>query len=122
MSTIFRDRLEKTIEAHAGQGSEECDVCGRKSDAYWRGHRNITICYHCAIDVLPALIADAMRARGRDRHLLVKTEEKMMNRFLRAVALALARDTPTHETVEKQGQEWEERVIASMYVQNGEES
>jgi hypothetical protein len=38
----------------------ECSICGSKDwTGSWRGHKLILVCRKCAIEVLPALIADA---------------------------------------------------------------
>jgi hypothetical protein len=95
MSIIFRDSNGKQIKGiTAGYFEDACDVCGRKAHAGWAGHRNISVCYHCATEALPSLIADAMRAMGRNLHILHDTRERMLNRFHYSAASANAMDFP----------------------------
>jgi hypothetical protein len=53
------------------------------------------ICYRCACDVLPRLIADAMRAKGRSTKLLCETRDRILERFFHAAALAMASNLTT---------------------------
>jgi hypothetical protein len=96
MSTIFRDRDGKTIDAGSLHDEDaECQVCARtKADAVWHcpGGNNIAVCYWCAVRTLPALIADAMGARPDRKDILGRTHERMEAAFWRAAAGALARD------------------------------
>jgi hypothetical protein len=118
MSTIFRDIKGQPIEQMTGHASKKCDMCDRvPPDAFWVGHRTISICYHCAIENLPRLIADAMRARSRDRSWLLRTRDQMLERFWYAAALALAGETPTHESVAQAAREQHTQIMASL---NGE--
>jgi hypothetical protein len=115
MGTTFRDTKGQPIEIAAGHASKECDACGRRPpDAFWVGPRTISICYHCALEVMPSLIADAMRARSRDRSWLLRTKDKMLEQFWYAAALALAGETPTRESVAQADQEWQAQFIASV--------
>jgi hypothetical protein len=42
-------------------GEEPCSICGAAGwDGMWRGHDTIFVCRRCAIETLPALIADAV--------------------------------------------------------------
>jgi hypothetical protein len=104
VGAIFRELGGRVIEPSVEHYAEPCSICGGKSDAYWSGKQTITVCYTCATQVLPCLIADAMRALhfgGRDTHQLVKTNEWMNSRFWRAAALALSKETPTKEDVDR---------------------
>lgn len=39
----------------------DCFGCGRSADAMWQGsHDSVHVCRTCAVEVLPALIADAV--------------------------------------------------------------
>jgi len=42
------------------EGEHKCIVCGGGPSAIWRGHGILYICPHCARDILPRLIADAL--------------------------------------------------------------
>jgi hypothetical protein len=112
--TIFRDIDGKLIQEGAEHANETCDACGRRPDACWVGPRTITLCYHCAVEVSPSLIADAMRAHSRDRSWLLKTKDKMLERFWYAAALALGGDTPTHGSVEREAEEQHVRILAAI--------
>lgn len=41
-------------------GTGKCTICGEKATGYWHGEGLVEVCHHCAIDVLPKLIADAI--------------------------------------------------------------
>jgi hypothetical protein len=51
----LNDSNEPTISGNV------CMICGTNPPrAAWHGHAGIYVCRSCAIDVLPALIADAI--------------------------------------------------------------
>jgi hypothetical protein len=70
VGTIFRDPdgHTKPETYSAIYSNESCNVCGEPADAQWAGHESIGICEACAINVLPRLIADAVRARFGESH------------------------------------------------------
>jgi hypothetical protein len=37
-----------------------CSICGKMSSAVWSGETTIFVCSECAVNILPALIADAV--------------------------------------------------------------
>jgi hypothetical protein len=43
---------------------ELCFACGEPAAAVWVGHQNTAACERCAVEILPALIADAVRTGG----------------------------------------------------------
>jgi len=42
-----------------------CTFCGRQADAAWSGKGTVYACSHCAVAVLPKLIADAVQLQKR---------------------------------------------------------
>jgi hypothetical protein len=47
-------------EHHIGFVTGNCTLCGKQSAAVWCGIAgDIEVCFRCAIDILPALIADS---------------------------------------------------------------
>jgi hypothetical protein len=70
---------------------ERCTVCGaRKWSAYWVGaETEIAVCRSCAVETLPALIADALADERPTIHVLLQHVERIRLRFWRALALAL---------------------------------
>ncbi len=40
----------------------QCFCCSRKAQAVWHGQETVHVCESCAVEVLPALIADAVHA------------------------------------------------------------
>ncbi len=105
MSTIFRDSQGQPIKTKDLPGCMEkcrCSVCDGPSDAWWGAAGIICVCYQCALDALPALIADAMCAKGTSTDLLTRTKERMDIRFWMAAALALSRDPEDAASTSKQ--------------------
>jgi hypothetical protein len=43
-----------------GLADGKCSICGEASAAFWHGDSVIEVCVHCALTILPALIADAV--------------------------------------------------------------
>jgi hypothetical protein len=102
VSTIFRDTKGRGIDHFSRTHQDEkCHVCDRvQAVAYWMcgSPNDIAVCYYCAVHVLPALIADAMR--GTVCSNVVRTHAEMDARFWRAAAIALGRE-PTPAEVEE---------------------
>lgn len=67
-----------------------CTFCGAKADAEWWGDNTIRVCHRCAMEVLPALIADAV-ALEQARHPVALWDE-VSTVFWRALAIRLDRD------------------------------
>lgn len=69
----------------------QCFHCGREAHAVWHGNTDsVQVCEHCALTVLPALIADAVHARsmgtvGFENHL-----KGVEGAYWKAVAARLA--------------------------------
>jgi hypothetical protein len=105
MASIFRGNDGIGIDEESRHHDQEkCHFCGRlQATAFWQcasGH--MAVCYNCAVRVLPALIADAMRGGygttgGRNGAMLYTTRDRMLNAFWRAAAIALAHDPETAE-------------------------
>lgn len=64
----------------------KCNICGHEAAAMWNGEKDIFICPHCAVDVLPRLIADAILSDvlARDYSLLLQAVEKAKYAFWQA--------------------------------------
>src|SRR5262245_43332730 len=64
MAVLFRDDEGEPVDEITEQSAAGgCSICGRPADASWHGEDDIGVCVQCALLHLPALIADAMRAR-----------------------------------------------------------
>ena len=103
MATIFRDQNGRGIDQRSRASEKaKCGFCGdRSADAtWWTYEGDFHICYPCAIQALPAMIADALRAQPNAGRQLIETQEKMNAAFWRAAALALARQPARTEAEE----------------------
>jgi hypothetical protein len=88
VSAIERDADGTPTDEYLANRSTKCHLCSAPADAYWHGHEVFMVCKKCAIEVLPALIADAayrtsMHPDGLDRLL-----DRVARGFWRASALA----------------------------------
>lgn len=70
----------------------KCSFCGKESSAVWHGEDVVRVCGACAVEAVPALMADALWSRSGngavanyDRQLEAATRA-----FWRAVACRLA--------------------------------
>jgi hypothetical protein len=70
--------------------AEYCTVCKRPATASWSGDKKIAICPDCAIDVLPALMADAVNLNAYDAP--KGFVRKIESNFWRALAIRLMRE------------------------------
>lgn len=71
---------------------EKCGACGHPATAVWQGAGTISICSTCAVEVLPALAADALAARIDDYDDARRSIRDIEARYWRAIAaLALRR-------------------------------
>lgn len=117
MATIFRhvrgeaicDGLEEITRRTAdmyGKEIEECSFCGSSNaTAYWRGccDEPIRVCLTCAVDVLPALAADAIVAENIQAPNKVMTLQRwwmevMTAKYWRACCIAMER---VHHAIER---------------------
>lgn len=72
---------------------EYCSICRQPATAAWHGNTTIAICSTCAVNILPALIADAVDLSHKRPMERVKLAALQVERNLwRAVALRLARE------------------------------
>src|SRR5262245_8645963 len=116
MATIFRQRKGERItrrinsevvevSAHTrdllGENIETCSICGNpNAAAHWLGIESISVCRPCAVEALPALIADAIvgehggLAPNLDIYLA-----KIEKAFWRAATLATQRTAKRHNEV-----------------------
>lgn len=70
-----------------------CDVCDQPATARWRGHRPISICPTCAIEVLPRLAADAIDVSAADSRERVKwIVKRMAVAFWKALSMRLLKE------------------------------
>lgn len=127
MSTIFRDHTAERapIDVYSQRyGHVTCAVCGQPADAVWdpdrAGGYRIGICAPCSLKALPALIADAMRARGRTTPIYQDTKRRMIDRFHEAAALALANAPETPE--ERAFRERQEAEVMQFVLEQATES
>src|SRR6516162_11291360 len=80
-----------------GEQVERCSFCGGpEATAYWRGERGpISCCRTCAVETLPALMADAVvgeiAPHSRTVAQLGGALERFESRFWRAAVIALCR-------------------------------
>jgi hypothetical protein len=71
---------------------EYCSICAKPAAAAWHGASVVAVCGECAIEILPALIADAVEmTRGHEQAKSVVVKIEL--RFWRAVAMRLFRGT-----------------------------
>jgi hypothetical protein len=66
-------------------------MCGQAASKVWHGETPIGICGFCAIEWLPALIADAVQVAGQRDSELHDILNRIELRFWRAMALRLHR-------------------------------
>ena len=80
-------------EINEPQDGEYCSICRGPATAVWRGAKAIPICPQCAVEDLPALIADSIvlpGAWGLERAL--SDLKRIELRYWRALALRLLRE------------------------------
>lgn len=65
----------------------KCSICDRDAVAMWRGKIDIFVCYKCATDVLPRLIADAIVQPGCKMGRILDARKDMDIAFWQAVAV-----------------------------------
>jgi hypothetical protein len=83
IDAIGLDGTEKIIDMFP---DAKCDICGHNAGAMWCGKKTIFICSHCAVSVLPQLIADAILSdvQVRDYSHLLQEVEKAKSAFWQA--------------------------------------
>ena len=70
--------------------NERCHLCGAVAHAFWQGDQRISVCQTCAIDILPALLADAIRFGTTNRsQSTFRTLDTFTKRFWRALCLRM---------------------------------
>ena len=75
-------------------GDHRCIVCGKEPSAAWRGHGVLCICGHCARDILPRLIADALTSEDSEYGAILDNFRSLETPYLQA---ALCRVTLSKE-------------------------
>lgn len=68
---------------------ETCFACGDRATGYWVGVEPVAVCPTCAVETLPALIADAIHCHNTGQ--ATESLRTVERRFWRALALRLAR-------------------------------
>ena len=80
---MTRDFMERL----GNRAPEVCSVCGDPDwQGCWVGHVEIRVCYRCATQVLPCLIADATWEHSRHSHSTWVLEQVELH-YWRALAL-----------------------------------
>jgi hypothetical protein len=77
----------------ADNSAEYCSICHQPATSAWHGAGTIAICSSCAVDVLPALIADGVdlaHTRPADRLKLVALQVE--RNLWRGLALRATRE------------------------------
>lgn len=90
---IETDAVEPGVKLSVNWGnSGRCFSCGNKATAVWRGvEATVEVCPTCAVETLPALIADACHAHpGRGVADFTVALNTITRVFWRAVACRLA--------------------------------
>ena len=73
--------------------TDTCSVCGATASATWEGHERIAVCPQCALEVLPALLADAAWLAHSDPAARAKKVWEQAERtYWRALAMRLLRE------------------------------
>jgi hypothetical protein len=89
MGIVIKNPKEDEIDMRG-----KCMICAeREADAFWACYGDIKVCYWCAIDVLPKLIADATVAsmHPTKKNALNFAFNKVRSEFYYAAAIALER-------------------------------
>jgi hypothetical protein len=70
-----------------------CCICGGQSVACWAGKQMLEVCYHCAVNVLPKLIADAVVGKDSvDVRVPKSRAEEVLANYWYGVAWAISRN------------------------------
>lgn len=93
---LYPDEVPAHTQEVEGREVETCSVCGEPyAAAYWRGRQMISVCRDCALNILPALIADALVGEFGDNMAVITNlyhaVEVMAGRFWKAAAVAIHR-------------------------------
>ena len=68
----------------------DCTLCGQRASAVWSDDGAVYVCHQCAVDRLPALIADAISLDSADpRGRAVSVWRQVEATYWRALALRL---------------------------------
>jgi hypothetical protein len=80
-------------------GGEYCSICGNPAQGVWHPAAGdaVACCHTCAVDCLPALIADAVQVAGQRPDELQTLFHHIELRFWRAMALRLHNDRKGNE-------------------------
>jgi hypothetical protein len=69
-----------------------CALCGDEHwEAIWSGHTAVLVCRRCALEILPALIADAVCNPHVTDQQVCAALERITSGYWRGVALAVLR-------------------------------
>lgn len=73
--------------------ADTCSICGAAASAAWEGQERIAICPQCALEALPALLADAAWLAHSDPAARAKAVWAQAERtFWRALTMRLLRE------------------------------
>lgn len=82
-------------DEHDFELSRKCSFCESPSTAYWTMANTVEVCSACALDILPALIADAavghMKHADRAREAAERGLDRLTATYWKAVTSAIAR-------------------------------
>jgi hypothetical protein len=87
----YRRRKSTVTDSPAHSLPNCCWVCGQPATKAWHGETTLAICSFCALESLPALIADAVQIVGQRDSELRDIFARIESRFWRAMALRLHR-------------------------------
>lgn len=71
--------------------AEYCTLCNQPAKAAWHGNHVIAVCRECAVEILPALIADAAAGSCFRPEHAERVIDRITYRFWRAMSLRLLR-------------------------------
>ena len=83
-----------------GHGRDKCSFCGNEYDAKnmgeWIGAEIVICCHHCAVSILPKLLADSvMQSHGKKIYATgCEVLEKIKGPFWKALAHRIERGEP----------------------------
>jgi hypothetical protein len=86
--------VARLAETDFGEAPDRCSFCGLAASAFWAGHVVVSICPGCAVNILPALIADSIPYATRPH--LDGAVARAVSRYWRAAAYRLQREARRH--------------------------